>query len=131
MERAQCSRIPDGKWAGGASRGAPPYHAKPCLGRTMQGLNGCMYQSRAAASAPGAAPRWHPVNPACVAAKRRTVAKPRRSTAAKTAKTAKPRRSTAAKTAKPRRSTAAKRRASASTWPAACGTARGSCSARA
>ena len=52
--KTQCVPIADGKWAGGAKRGAPPYHAKPCAGRVMTGLDGCEYTSKPS----GASYRW-------------------------------------------------------------------------
>lgn len=46
----RCVRIPEGRWSGGAKRGAPPYHARPCAGKVMVGLNGRMWESRPSGS---------------------------------------------------------------------------------
>ena len=43
--KVSCIRIAEGKWSGGAKRGAPPFHAKPCAGTVKQGLDGRMWRS--------------------------------------------------------------------------------------
>ena len=46
---SQCVRIPDNelsKMSGGAKRGAPPFHARPCAGTTKKGIDGRMWESR-------------------------------------------------------------------------------------